>query len=89
LPPRTLLFDSPYLWPGLLAMLFVTILRGALTAVADPIPPRVQALVKHAIMSLILFDAAVTMAMRGGVPALCVLALIIPMQILGRWVYST
>jgi len=89
LPPRTLLFDSPYLWPGLLAMLFVTILRGALTAVADPSPPRVQALVKHAIMSLILFDAAVTMAMRGGVPALCVLALIIPMQILGRWVYST
>jgi len=89
LPPRTLLFRQAFLWPGLLAMLFVTILRGALTAVADPIPPRVQGLVKHAIMSLILFDAAVTMAMRGAVPALCVLALIVPMRLLGRWVYST
>lgn len=89
LPPRTLLFTSNYLWPGLLAMLFVTILRGALGAIADPSPQRVQGLIKHAIMSLILFDAAVTMAMRGGIPALCVLALLLPMNLLGRWVYST
>jgi 4-hydroxybenzoate polyprenyltransferase len=89
LPPRTLLFAASYFWPLLLAMLFLTILRGALTAVADPIPPRVQAVIKHAIMSLILFDAAITMAMRGAVPALCVLALLVPMQLLGRWVYST
>lgn len=89
LPPKALLFRSEHLWPALLLLLFAPLVRGALFAISDPRPERVQGVIRHAIMSLILFDAAIVMALRGAYPALLVLALLIPMKLLGRWVYST
>ena len=46
----------------LLAMLAVTVLRRCFAAVLDPSPERVQMAVKHSILSLIWFDAAIVAA---------------------------
>jgi hypothetical protein len=64
--------------------------RRALVAVASPEPEYVQAAVKQAIFSLVIYDAAICAAARGPMPyALAILCLLIPMNVLGRWVYST
>lgn len=73
----------------LLTILALPIGRRALVAITDPSPGKVQELVKFCLMSLILFDSAVTLAAAGAVPGLAVIALIVPMFLLGRWVYST
>jgi 4-hydroxybenzoate polyprenyltransferase len=82
-------FRPTVFWPVLLAALFVPIARRGSNAVINPEPRRVQAVVKNCIQSLILFDAAVAMAVSGPFWGLGVLALLIHMMILGRWVYST
>lgn len=82
-------FRPSVFWPVLLAALFVPIARRGGNAVINPEPRRVQAVVKNCIQSLILFDAAVAMAVNGPFWGLGVLVLLIPMMILGRWVYST
>jgi 4-hydroxybenzoate polyprenyltransferase len=76
-------------WPLMLAVLSITIVRRCSVAVASPAPQRVQSAVKSAILSLIVLDAAVCFLMSGPVAALCLLALLIPTLLLGRWVYST
>ena len=73
----------------LLALLLVTVLRRCLMAVLTPDPSKVQAGVKNAIFSLVLFDAAVVLAAAPSIYALAIVALLIPMVLLGRWVYST
>jgi 4-hydroxybenzoate polyprenyltransferase len=73
----------------LLTLLLVTVLRRCLVAVLAPDPPRVQAGVKNAIFSLVLFDAAVVLAAAPSIYALAIVALLIPMFLVGRWVYST
>jgi hypothetical protein len=67
----------------------VTVLRRCFTAVLDPTPERVQAAVKHSILSLIWLDAAVALAVAPWHDAIAVAALLIPALLLGRWVYST
>jgi 4-hydroxybenzoate polyprenyltransferase len=64
--------------------------RRALVAIVSPEPATVQAAVKQAIFSLVIYDAAICAAARGPVPyAVAILVLLVPMNLLGRWVYST
>lgn len=80
-----------FVWPLLLLLLSVTILRRCLTAVVNPQPQRVQAAVKNCILSLIVLDASVCLVAKPDQPyyAVGVIALLIPTLVLGKWVYST
>ncbi|MCA9217638.1 MAG: hypothetical protein KDB27_31430, partial [Planctomycetales bacterium] len=82
-------FTNAMVWPGLLTLLMVSVFRQGVLAIANPSPKLVQATVKQAIFSLIVLDAAVCLAVRGPVPAVGILALMIPMLVIGKWVYST
>jgi 4-hydroxybenzoate polyprenyltransferase len=76
------------MWPLLIMLISVTIVRRSLMAVQNPTPQRVQQAVKLAIMSIILIDAAIALLV-GPMYAIAVLALLAPALLLGRWVYST
>lgn len=77
-------------WFVLWGLFGLILIRRASTALAVPEPAYIQATVKQAIFSLVIYDAAICAAARGPIPyALIVLALLIPMNLLGRWVYST
>lgn len=80
---------EPWRWWLLPAVVALIVGKRCLAAVADPAPERVQAAVKQGILSLVFLDAAVVLAVRGPVPAVAVLALLLPAALLGRWVYST
>ena len=58
-------------------------------AVLDPIPARVQMAVGHAILSIVVLDAAVCYIARGTTAAVCVLTLLAPAMLLRRWFQST
>jgi 4-hydroxybenzoate polyprenyltransferase len=81
-------FELLHLWLLLALLLFPTLRRG-FVAVNQPSPEHVQATVKQSIMSIIVFDAAICIAIAPTPYALSVLALLAPAVILGRWVYST
>jgi 4-hydroxybenzoate polyprenyltransferase len=83
------LFQEPWVVTVLLGLLMVTVLRRCFAAVLDPSPERVQAAVKHSILSLIWLDAAIVAAIAPLPYAFGVVALLIPALLLGRWVYST
>ena len=87
--PAVLRFHSEMVWPLLLCLLGVTILRRCGAAVANPTPENVQAAVKVCILSLILLDASVCLAISNPYWALAVLSLLLPTLLLGKWVYST
>jgi 4-hydroxybenzoate polyprenyltransferase len=87
-PPPPLKTDSMIVWL-LLGLLMVTVLRRCLTAAFDPTSERVQAAVKHSILSLIWLDAATAVAVSSPASAVAIAALLIPALLLGRWVYST
>jgi 4-hydroxybenzoate polyprenyltransferase len=76
-------------WAILLALIAFPVIGRCLAAASDPVPQRVQTAVKRAILSLILFDGAVTLAAAGPVLAIAVLALLIPTIVLAAWIYST
>ena len=80
LPPNWYLF-----WCAIAAMVTWRCMR----AVADPRPIVVQMAVKNCILSLIVIDAAACLATTGALPALMILALILPATLLGQWIYST
>jgi len=73
----------------LLAVLMITVMRRCGAAVFDPVPEKVQAAVKHSILSLIWLDAATATAAAGPAYGVAIAALLIPALLLGRWVYST
>ncbi|MEX2186262.1 MAG: UbiA family prenyltransferase [Pirellulales bacterium] len=77
--------DRWYLFWGLIAAL---VGWRCLRAVIQPSPRLVQSAVKHAIMTLIVLDAAAAFP-AGGLLTLAILALVFPMLALGSWVYST
>lgn len=77
-----------YYWI-LLGLLMLTVLRRCGVAAVDPTPEKVQAAVKHSILSLIWLDAATAAAAAGAWHGLAIAALLIPALLLGRWVYST
>jgi hypothetical protein len=76
------------LWPLLWVALSLPIAARAFRAVADPTPAKVQITIKHAIMSLIVIDAAAALS-TSGILAAAILLLLAPGMLLGRWVYST
>lgn len=84
---------TPELKPGwwwlLLAVPAFTVLRRGFTAAFNPSPVAVQIAVKQALITLIVFDAAATLMIRGPLWALAILVLLVPTLFLGRWVYST
>lgn len=76
-------------WYLLWALLAALIGWRCLWAVMEPVPLRVQAAVKQAILSLIVLDAAACFAVRGQFWAVMILLLLLPTMALGRWIYST
>ena len=57
-------------------------------AIRRPMPRRVQAAVKRALLGLIVLDAILATAMAG-LAGLVLLVLLLPAHLLGRWLYST
>ncbi len=88
-PTAPLMFTSAIVWPCLLLLLMVSVVRRCALAIARPEPQLVQMAVKQSILSLIVLDAAVCLAVSGPIWAMLVLALLLPTVLLGRWVYST
>jgi 4-hydroxybenzoate polyprenyltransferase len=80
---------SDYIYWALLGLMGATILRRSLVAAYDGSPRLVQGAVKHAILSLIMLDAAVCMVSGPPVYGIVVVALLGPAMLLGKWVYST
>jgi 4-hydroxybenzoate polyprenyltransferase len=58
-------------------------------AIMRPHPIWVQMAVKNGILSLIVLDAAIVYSVCGLPSAVIVLSLLVPMVILGKWIYST
>ncbi len=78
------------LWPIIVLLLAVPIVRRVAALAAAPSPARVQAAVKSGILSLIVFDAAVCLAVRSPWGwSVAILSLMIPTVLLGRVFYST
>jgi 4-hydroxybenzoate polyprenyltransferase len=80
---------QPLHWQLLLLLLAVPVFRRAAVAWSDPSPTHVQAGVKQFIVSLIVLDATVVLLLVDPALSIVVLALLVPMLLLGRWVYST
>ena len=78
-----------YVYWVLLGLLAATILRRSISAAFDGSPKLVQGAVKHAILSIIMLDAAVTLATGAPPYGIVVVSLLAPAVLLGRWVYST
>jgi 4-hydroxybenzoate polyprenyltransferase len=89
LPTWTPLGLAPGQWRWFMAILGLLIAWQCRRAVLDPSPYRVQTAVKQCILSLVILDAAVAMAVRGPMPAMVILLLLVPTVVLGQWVYST
>ena len=76
------------LFPYLLVALGFLVGFPVWRAVVNPVPQRVQAAVKRAILGLVLLDAVLATAV-GGIAGLVILLLLPPAMYLGRWLYST
>ncbi len=86
---RRLLLRTEMIWPTLLVLLMISVVRRCVMAISNPTPANVQNAVKHSIFSLVVLDAAVVLATCGPFHAVAVVALLIPTIFLGKWVYST
>ena len=75
--------------PWLMLMLALLIGWRCLRGVWRPEPQFVQAAIKVCLMSLIVLDAAICLAVRGPIFATGVILLLIPTVTLGKWVYTT
>lgn len=76
------------LW-GILVLLSLVLARRAVIAITRLEPQNVQLTVKQAILSLIFYDAAITLAVCGTIWSVTIVALLLPMLGLRRWMYST
>jgi len=83
--------QAKMLWPMMLILISLGIMRVAVMAVLEPQPSRVQAAVKQSLLTLIVLDACISMLAASQHPfyAVGVLALLAPMLFLGRWMHST
>jgi 4-hydroxybenzoate polyprenyltransferase len=88
--PAKLTFANEIVWPLLVALLGISIVRRCLIAIANPEPAMIQTAVKQSILSLIFLDAAVCLAVRWP-PwwAVGIILLLVPTLLLGRVFYST
>lgn len=80
---------APTRWALLIGLLAVFLARRAGIALWQPTPRHVQAAVKHAILSLLMLDAAVAWAFAGPLAAALVLGLLAPTIVLARFVSPT
>jgi 4-hydroxybenzoate polyprenyltransferase len=80
---------EPARWTLLLTALGALIGFRLIRAIADPSPPLVQTAVRHAILSLIVLDAAICFVTQGLGPAAAIVALLVPATVTGRWIAST
>lgn len=85
-----LTFANEMVWPLLVVLLGFSIVRRCLAAIAHPAPAKIQVAVKQCILSLIILDAAVCLAVRWP-PwwAVGIVLLLVPTLLLGRFFYST
>lgn len=74
---------------GILVLLSLSLIRRVVIAIMTPVPENVQTTIKQAILSLIFFNAAITLAVCGTIWAVSIVALLVPMLGLRRWMYST
>jgi 4-hydroxybenzoate polyprenyltransferase len=72
------------IWPALLGLLAIPIVRRAASAIVSPTPAQVQAAVKSCLFSLIVLDASVCLAVRGPLYGAALLSLLVPTIILGH-----
>lgn len=84
-----LMLKSPVVWPLLVFLLGFSIVRRCLGALANPTPVLVQLAVKQCIMSIIVLDAAVCLAIRPPWYAVGIVMLLVPTLFLGRRIAST
>jgi 4-hydroxybenzoate polyprenyltransferase len=86
--PHQLLID-PQKWH--LCWVLLALLTGwrCLRCVVQPYGEFVREAIRQCLVSLIIFDAAIVVAVRGVPWGIAVVLLIVPMTILGRWSYST
>jgi 4-hydroxybenzoate polyprenyltransferase len=80
---------KPGWWALLLALLAINVVRRSLTAAWKASPSAVQKAVGHALISIIILDAAATLMVRGPYWAMLVVALLVPTFVLRRWIYLT
>ncbi len=76
------------LW-GILVLLSLALARRVVIAICYPEPRNVQLTIKQAIMSLIFYNAVITLAVCGTIWSVVIVALLFPMMGLRRWMYST
>jgi 4-hydroxybenzoate polyprenyltransferase len=77
-------------WRLVLGASGLLVLNRCLSAVlSGGAPARVQVAVVNALRSLIILDALTCAMVAGMVPAVAIVALFLPMLLLGRWLYST
>jgi hypothetical protein len=86
--PHQLLID-PGSWDWCWALLAILTGWRCLRCVFQPFSEFVQEAIRQCLVSLIIFDAAIVLAVRGPQWGIAVVLLIVPMTILGRWSYST
>lgn len=79
---------TTFLFPYLLVALGFYLGFPVVRAILNPVPTRVQAAVKRAVLGLIALDAVLATALAGLV-GLVLLVLLVPALYLGRWLYST
>jgi 4-hydroxybenzoate polyprenyltransferase len=80
--------NTAFWFPYLLAAFGYYVGSAVVRAIGQPVPRRVQAAVKRAILGLVVLDAILATALAGLV-GLVLLLLLVPAHFLGRWVYST
>jgi 4-hydroxybenzoate polyprenyltransferase len=85
----SLLNLAPQYWMPLWTAIVVLVCWRFVQAIMQPESALVQRAVKTGILVIIVLDAAVVLGVRGCLPALTVLLLLVPAIALGRWVYST
>ena len=89
-PPEVVwAINGPWIWPALLLLLSAPLVRRLARAIRSCLPGDVQAAVGQAIGNLIFYDAALCLAVGEPSVAIGVLVLVLPMRLLGRWLYST
>ena len=85
--PRLVVSQSG--WYLLWIVLALVTGRRCMLAIAEPVPPRVQAAVRHCVQSVIVLDAAVCVGYVGPYWGLAVLSLIFPTVLLAQWLKAT
>ncbi|MBN1589244.1 MAG: UbiA family prenyltransferase, partial [Pirellulales bacterium] len=80
---------QPSHWRLFVVLMATLVAWRCYPALMDPEPAVVQRTVGQSIRSLVVLDAAITVAVAGLAPGVAILLLLAPNILLGRWFYST